>query len=975
LAGLLAAAPAAADPGPQELLQEIRALALRVDEGVSIGPIKFDAGLAKFQIDDGILFPASPVGGQVVEMVFLGRARLLLTPPDEVEAGQLDLFTGTRELDEEIEEAVIAMARQEDVDVLFRDRRKTSPDAAQQERARELYREWKTGRVREVLGVEPQLLMDAVGDRVAADFFAAWMRSERLGDLVYTLDPSNREQITLGQFVPLDATEKELRKLGKLIERAQRHGDLIGLTLDDLGTFDTWLSSSLKGREGQGLMGHTGVEPVRYTIDASLEGDDLAMTSTARIALVGVIPGRRVVPFLLPSEMTVRQVLDGSGNVLVHERFEDQLLVFLPGPIERNDNFQIEIRYSGRPIESPARGRYRLVDPLGWYPHCGTQDRATYDVTLRWPEELTLVGSGKKTGGGRDGDVLWERRVLNLPTVGFSFELGSYRTARFDVAGHIAVEVSFEKALDLSNEIREEIEKSVAETLTLYEETFGPYPLDTLTLATVERDYSQGLLSFVTLALGGDMDPPTLIAHELAHQWWGNQVGVASYRDAWLSEAMATYSAQLYADTIDGEDRLPFGPTTGWKDALSVETPSGRIVESLGPIVLGDRLDSTKGEAYDDVVYLKGGIVLETLGEYLGTDVFNRSLATIYEGASGRVISTEMFITMLERVSGTRLDGFFDRYVYGTGIPEVYYDYGFRESGDGTWTVEGQARQQVPYRYDYGLRELGDGTWDITRRGVSEYDVEKSTVVAPVQIVTCPAEGEPGAPASKNECSAPREGNPVHVDRLVVNGASAPFSFGVEGRPVSLWLDRNDEVLARCYNATREPKRIGLYRGFDLEAEGRLDEAEAELRSALVAEVATQLDAEKLETEKVVRRRGKILDARIHLALAGILLDTDRVDQARDELRAARKALGTSTPGWLDAELDLVEARVELREGDAEAAYRRLKKLLTGRSAVASTEGYMLMAIAARRTGHAEEFDFAIENAAQRGADTSLLAP
>ncbi len=210
-AGVLASATLAADPGPEDMLREIRALDLQMGEAVRVGPATFDAGLARLQLDDGILFPASPVGGRIVEMVFLGHARLLLTPPDEVEAGQLDLFTGTRELDEEFEEAVIAMARQEDVDVLFRDRPKASPDAAQQERARALYREWRTGRVREVLGVEPQLLMDAVGDRVAADFFAAWMRSEKLGDLVYTLDSSNREQTTLGQFVPLDATEKELR--------------------------------------------------------------------------------------------------------------------------------------------------------------------------------------------------------------------------------------------------------------------------------------------------------------------------------------------------------------------------------------------------------------------------------------------------------------------------------------------------------------------------------------------------------------------------------------------------------------------------------------------------------------------------------------------------------------------------------------------------------------------------------------------
>jgi hypothetical protein len=247
---------------------------------------------------------------------------------------------------------------------------------------------------------------------------------------------------------------------------------------------------------------------------------------------------------------------------------------------------------------------------------------------------------------------------------------------------------------------------------------------------------------------------------------------------------------------------------------------------------------------------------------------------------------------------------------------------------------------------------------------VSEYDVEESAAVALLPIVTYRADRYP-ATGPKRARRALR--NSVETSRLVLRGESTPFSIPVEGTPISLWLDHNDEVFARFHD--REPKWVGLYRGLDLEAEGRPDEAEGELRGALEAEVATG------ERPKVVAGRGKILDARIHLVLARILLDKDRVAEARAELRAARKGLPASSPGWLDAELDLVEARVELREGDAEAAYRRLKKLLTGRSAVASTEGYMLMAIAARRTGHAEEFDFAIENAAQRGADTSLLAP
>ena len=63
-----------------------------------------------------------------------------------------------------------------------------------------------------------------------------------------------------------------------------------------------------------------------------------------------------------------------------------------------------------------------LRDTIVWHPHAGRLDRATYDVTLRWPEEFDLLASGRPVAGGSERGVSWTRRKLDIPAIGFSFE-------------------------------------------------------------------------------------------------------------------------------------------------------------------------------------------------------------------------------------------------------------------------------------------------------------------------------------------------------------------------------------------------------------------------------------------------------------------------------------------------------------------------------------------------------------------------
>jgi aminopeptidase N len=281
---------------------------------------------------------------------------------------------------------------------------------------------------------------------------------------------------------------------------------------------------------------------------------------------------------------------------------------------------------------------------------------------------MDLVAAGRRTDGGKEGGLRWERRVTERPTFGVSFEVGSFKEYHAR-AGDMALTLYVDYfSSSVVNPWRDELLEAVAGSLENYGEVFGEYPFDELTVVTAPRGFSQSLLGFVTLssAMVGDLgslsffleDRRTVVAHEVAHQWWGYVVGWKGYRDQWISEAMANYSALLYARNRL-EERPWRGPTTGWCTALTRTTADGRPLESIGPVVLGARLISSHAEgAYEAIVYQKGAVVLDMIARIFGEETFLKVLGAIARAVDFRSVSTEDFVALIEKASGAELAPF-----------------------------------------------------------------------------------------------------------------------------------------------------------------------------------------------------------------------------------------------------------------------------------------------------------------------------
>ena len=226
-----------------------------------------------------------------------------------------------------------------------------------------------------------------------------------------------------------------------------------------------------------------------------------------------------------------------------------------------------------------------------------------------------------------------------------------------------------------------------------------------------------------------DIEFYNLVAvHEMAHQWWGHVVGWKTYRDQWLSEGFAEFSASFYSGKFQTEKVRTYWDLKR-KGLLSNNT-SGHRPAQIGPLYLNEQLNahleprnSTEG------IYDKGAYVLEMLRMMMEDrtqkEPDQRFIDTMHDFVStyaNRNASTAGFQRVVEKHMGQPMDWFFNEYVYGTEIPTYDFKYKVNPTGDGksilqfTLTQSGVSDQflmRVPIYLTLGKRVVRLGLMPI----------------------------------------------------------------------------------------------------------------------------------------------------------------------------------------------------------------------------------------------------------------------
>jgi aminopeptidase N len=337
--------------------------------------------------------------------------------------------------------------------------------------------------------------------------------------------------------------------------------------------------------------------------------------------------------------------------------------------------FTVEIHYAGnpRPVRSPwgGLGWEELTDgalvasqPIGapsWYP-CNDRpaDRASYQISVTTPSAYTVVANGRlltRTAGASDTTWVYEQPAPT-PSYLATVQIGPYVPLQLGARpvpqyGYVPARLHRAFAYDFDRQPL---------MLELFSELFGPYPFGEYAVVVADEELdvpveAQGLSIFGANHLDGQRgwESERLVAHELAHQWFGNAVGVADWRHIWLNEGFAKYAEWLWSERYAGRGA----------DAHAAE--SRAVLERLPQDL---RLaDPGRADMFDDRLYRRGALAVHALRRRLGDPAFFRMLREWATTRRSAPVTTADFTAHAQRHSSAPLDDFFAAWLYETRLP------------------------------------------------------------------------------------------------------------------------------------------------------------------------------------------------------------------------------------------------------------------------------------------------------------------
>lgn len=661
---------------------------------LSLDPAGFRADGLRLRLEDfelrfetGTLFTTPATLGPTA-LVFVGQGTVRITPRPATERAQMRQFTGQPELLEKVDQAFIRL-HPADWQYMLSEGRELAPDPDAPTRLAAAQRFFDAQAQQSFLldaGLpgSPWWVLPSLGDALVA------FRSRR-GTLTFTVSSAQPEAISL-------------------FDRKRR------------------LQICLYPSEGH---------DTRYDEDASRDADVIEHHLRARFdpetpALWA--QDRLRIRFKQPASTLRLRLRDGlkvasvgspeTGNLLFFRvRGQDSLMVSL-GPLAGRAEIELDVLYSGPLEESRIEDEHMQISgqepiqafsdevPLEtpqiyssrslWYPHVDSDDYARAELEIEVPSGWAALAGGRRTPLA-SGDRNLTRFRLDQPVKYLAVALARAQPRGELQAGgaHLSIWSTPRKRGDA-----ETLLARARDVLGFFAQRFGPAPYPDLNLLLGEGETPGGhspaglvvLKERPPLRRGAlPEDPATLwgvpgffLAHELAHQWWGQGVTGQNYHERWLSEGLAQYSAALWARATYGEDAFQ-----------GILRHMGRWAlrkNDEGPIHLGYRLGILEQDpqVYRAIVYNKGAYALHMLAGLVGEERLLTGLRQFLEQHRYGKAGTDELRQALEAASGQNLTPYFEAWVYGTTLPVLRVERRVEKKGAG-FEVQVRVRpEQLP---------------------------------------------------------------------------------------------------------------------------------------------------------------------------------------------------------------------------------------------------------------------------------------
>jgi aminopeptidase N len=411
---------------------------------------------------------------------------------------------------------------------------------------------------------------------------------------------------------------------------------------------------------------------LHYDLNIDLYPDKKILSGTAEIT--GLLPSRKLKEINLNFYDNMRISSLKLNGLNASYTLKDTRLT-IDAANMASDTFRVNITYDGTPRRAGLSAfvfgeinRKKLIYNLNepnlastWFP-CNDipTDKALLDISITNDSIYTSVSNGIL----KDVQTNGARRTYHWKTV---YPISTYLVCVYsgEYMNFSQQYISQDKTDTMNIEyyvLPEHLENAKKDfedhpaMIDFFSKTFGEYPFIKEKYGVAEFLWQLGAMEHQTITgigsnfVSGRKFYKDIYVHELAHHWWGDAIGPASWKDIWLNEGFATYSEALYFEGMSGKKALQSTMRDKFQDNFT-----GVLGEP------GDYLFST-------TVYDKGAWVLHMLRWEIGDQAFFKLLREYFKLYKYKNASTSDFKELAESVSGKKLDKFFEQWVYGKGI-------------------------------------------------------------------------------------------------------------------------------------------------------------------------------------------------------------------------------------------------------------------------------------------------------------------
>jgi aminopeptidase N len=443
-------------------------------------------------------------------------------------------------------------------------------------------------------------------------------------------------------------------------------------------------------------LGNGGYDVLHYTLDLAVDMDTNHIDGTATIDARATQALSSFNLDLLRLDVETIMVNEAPA---VYSRNERELIIVPSTPLMEGEAFTTVVAYSGTPsaVLDPAigfrmgwnysQGRvYVASEPSGaatWYPvNDHPLDKATYSFRITVEQPYIVASNGVLEETIENGDMtsfVWQARdpmASYLATV----NIDEFTVQTDEAESGVPIRNYF--PADLAEDGAQAFAQQ-AEMLDFYASVFGPYPFEAYGSVVIDGPlgyametqtlslFGSGIIADV---LSGNNESLSIIAHELAHQWFGDSISLSDWSDIWLNEGFATYASFLWFEHTAGREVLDNILRDGYGFISGNEFyERGARDEELANMMASIPPPGTPppDHLFNPSVYFRGALTLHALRLEVGDDDFFEIMRVYCERYRYGNVHTADFIAVAEEIGGQELNDLFDSWLYHERIPDM----------------------------------------------------------------------------------------------------------------------------------------------------------------------------------------------------------------------------------------------------------------------------------------------------------------